>query len=132
MDSRILILLLGLLVLSLTAGCATNNARYTGEGGGPVNSWSGFWNILLPVLTFVVGFIGGAMMVRGDGVQLRHHHHRRRTEAGWHRISQHISDGTQRGLAEWRSAGQTSEPDWDDLGRRIEENITAELRKHHD
>jgi hypothetical protein len=60
------------------------------------------------------------------------HHHRRRTEAGWSRISERIQAGTSQGLAEWRSAENATDANWDDLSRRIEQRILEEMRKHHD
>ena len=60
------------------------------------------------------------------------HHHGRRTEAGWNRISERIHAGTSQGLAEWRSAENTKDANWDDLSRRIEQHILEEMRKHHD
>ena len=121
------LLLLGVLVL-LAAGCA--------ETGGQGKSSDGFWGTLLPILTLIVGFFVGAMVLRDGGIRLsshsHRHKHRRRTEAGWNRIRQRIQDGTKQGLAEWRGAGHTGEADWGDLSRRIEEHILEEMHKHHD
>jgi hypothetical protein len=131
---RCRLLLFGLLILPLTAGCAANNARYNAETGGPADSWGGFWSILIAVLALIVGFLVGATVARNGGIRIsthRHHRHRR-AQAGWDRIARHIQDGTKQGLAEWRSTGRAEEPDWGDLSRRIEERILEEMRKHHD
>lgn len=62
----------------------------------------------------------------------RRHHHRHRTEAGWNRISERIQAGTSQGLAEWRSAENPKDANWDDLSRRIRQHILEEMRKHPD
>lgn len=95
---------------------------------------SGGWPVLIAVLSFFAGFLAGATMSRSGGLQLssRRPRHRRRTETGWKRITQRVKDGTSQGLAEWRSTGNTERPDWDNLSRRIEEQILNEMRKHHD
>jgi hypothetical protein len=48
------ILLLGLLVLLLAAGCAPGNVRYSAETGKPANFWAGLWHGLIIIVTFVV------------------------------------------------------------------------------
>ena len=132
MNARIpvLLLLLGLLILPLAAGCAYNSA----EPGGPADPSDWFWIGLIAVITFVVGFLVGATASRNGGIRVsRHsHRHRRRTDAGWNRIAQRVKDGTSQGLTEWRSAGSAEQSDWGELSRRIEERILEELRKHHD
>ena len=134
MNSRIALrlLLFGLLVLPLAAGCAPE-PRYPAEGGSS-SSGGWLWSALIGVLAFIIGFLVGATMSRNGGIRLGHHrHHRhRRTEAGWNRISLRIQDGTKQGLEEWRGAGHAEDADWGDLSRRIEERILEEMHKHHD
>ena len=134
MNSRIAVrlLLLGLLVLLLAAGCAPE-PRYPAEGGSS-SSGGWLWSVLIGVLAFIIGFLVGATMSRNGGIHLaRHRHgHHRRTEAGWNRIAQRIKDGTSQGLTEWRGAGHAGDADWADLSRRIEERILEEMHKHND
>ncbi len=124
----------GLLVLS--AGCQTEGARYNSETAGLTDS-SGFWTVLIAVLTFIVGFLVGATASRNGGIRIfshRHHHHRR-TQAGWDRLARHIQEGTKQGLSDWRSLGHTGhaeDPDWSELSRTIEERVLEEMHKHHD
>jgi hypothetical protein len=130
MNTRISALfLLGVPVLLLGGGCAS---RLDAPLAGGSDDW--FWPGLTAVICLSVGFLLGATMSRGGGLQLsqRRHRHRRRTESGWNRISQRIQDGTNQGLADWRSSGNAEHPDWDDLSRRIEGRIVEEMRKHHD
>ena len=128
-------LLLGLLVLLLTAGCATTGAPATAEPGGPDNPGAALWyTLVVAAVAFVVGFLVAATTALNGGIRITSHRHRhmRRTEAGWERVSRRIEAGTRRGLAEWRSAGHAEDPDWEDLSRRIEQRILDEMRKHHD
>jgi hypothetical protein len=77
--------------------------------------------------------VAATMSRMGNFLRPSHrHHHRRRTEAGWSRISERIQAGTSQGLAEWRSAENATDANWDDLSRRIEQRILEEMRKHHD
>ena len=128
------LLLLGLLMLFLAAGCASVNASDNAEIAGSALSFDWSWSILIAVLSFVAGFLAGAVMSRSGGIQLTHHRHRhhRRNEAGWNRVRQRIQEGTRQGLAAWRSAEHTEDADWGDLSRRIEERILEEMRNHHD
>jgi len=128
------LLLLGLLVLTLTAGCGPGYVRYNAATGERTDSWDWLWTSVIAVVVFVVGFVVGATMSRNGGIRLTHHrhHHRRHTEAGWNRIRQHIQTGTDQALAEWRRVEQTGDANWGDLTRRIEERIVEEMRDHHD
>jgi len=128
------LLLLGLLALTLTAGCEPGSVRYNAATGERVDSWDWLWTGVIAVVAAAVGFLVGATMSRSDGFRLTHHRHRhrRRTEAGWNRIRQRIQAGTGRALAEWRRVEQTGDANWGDLTRRIEERIVEEMRDHHD
>ncbi len=128
------LLLIGLLVLPLAAGCAADTSRNSAEPGRTPYVWGDFWGIVTAVLIFGMGLLVGATVLRRGGIRLSspRHRHRRRTEVGWKRIRQRIQDGTKQGLAEWRSEGRPEDADWDDLSRRIEERILEGMRKHHD
>jgi len=128
------ILLLGLLVLLLAAGCDPGYVRHNAATGERADSWDWLWTGVIAVIASVVGFLVGATMSRNGGIRLSFHRHRhhRRNAAGWNRIAQRIQDGTKQGLAEWRSAGHAEDADWGDLSRRIEERILKEMRDHHD
>jgi hypothetical protein len=148
------ILLLGLLVLLLAAGCAPGNVRYSAETGKPANFWAGLWHGLIIVVTFVVslftkdvgiyethnvgwgynlGFILGCCMSLG-GVARGTHRRRRRHEPDWDRVGRHIGDSVKDGLASWRAQERPAESDqdWDELGRKIEQRIREEMKKNRE
>ena len=130
MNARIpVLLLLGLFVLPLAAGCAAGINSV--DKGSPMD-W--FWTGFIAVTSLAVGFLIGATMSRSGSMQLNHrsHKHRRRTGIGWKRLGQRIQAGTRQGLDEWRSTGNAEQPDWGDLSRRIEERIIEEMRKYND
>jgi hypothetical protein len=130
MNARIpVLLLLGLFVLPLAAGCAAGINSV--DKGSPMD-W--FWTGFIAVTSLGVGFLIGATMTRSGSGQLSHrsHRHRRRTGIGWKRLGQRIQAGTRQGLDEWRSAGNAEQPDWGDLSRRIEERILDEMHKYND
>ncbi|MEO0077556.1 MAG: hypothetical protein ABIK86_00955 [candidate division WOR-3 bacterium] len=137
------------LLLAIVAGCAPGNERWNRETGRPASFWAGLWHGLIIVVTFVVslfsrtvgiyevnntgwpynlGFLLGAMMALGGGA--RSACHQKRHSHDWERIGRSIGDGIRAGLSSWRSEQNTapSEPDWDELGRRIEQRVREELR----
>lgn len=149
------ILLLGLLVLLLAAGCAPGNVRYSTETGKPANFWAGLWHGLIIVVTFVVslftkdvriyepnnvgwgynlGFILGCCISLGGGARSVRHRRRRWHDADWDRVGRHVGDSVKEGLASWRTQERPAESDrdWDELGRKIEERIREEMRKNRD
>jgi len=145
------VLLVGILVL-LVPGCAPGDARYSADTGRPANFWAGLWHGLIIIITFIVslftkdvgiyepnnvgwgyniGFILGCMISLGGGargVARRRHRH----EPDRDRIGRSIGDSVRAGLASWREQERQAESDrdWDELGRKIEERIRAEMKKH--
>lgn len=142
-------LLLGLLVLLLTSGCAPGNARYSEETGRPANFWAGLWHGLIIVVTFIVslftsevgiyephnvgwayslGFIIGCSISLG-GAARGSAHRKRRRETDWEKVGREVGESVRQGLASWRQEERASDSDWEELGRRIEERIREEMRK---
>jgi hypothetical protein len=149
------ILLLGLLVLLLAAGCAPGNVRYSTETGKPANFWAGLWHGLIIIVTFVVslftkdvgvyepnnvgwgynlGFLLGCMISLGGGIRSTTHRRRRWHERDWDRVGRHIGDSVKEGLASWRTQERPAESDqdWDELGRKIEQRIREEMKKNRE
>jgi hypothetical protein len=149
------ILLLGLLVLLLAAGCAPGNARYGVDSGRPANFWAGLWHGLIIIVTFVVslftsdvgvyepnnvgwgynlGFLIGCMISLGGGARSVRHRHMRQREPDWDQVGRHIGDSVKDGLASWRTQERPAESDqdWDELGRKIEERIREEMKKNRE
>ena len=150
------VLLLGLLLLLLAAGCAPGNARYSVETGRPANFWAGLWHGLIVVVTFIVslftrdvgiyeshnvgwaynlGFILGCCISLGGAARSAvHRRHKHRREPDWDQVGRQIGDSVKEGLSSWRQQERTSESeaDWDELGRKIEERIREEMKKARD
>jgi hypothetical protein len=126
------LLLLGLLVLFLTATGAPRNVRYnktlpgraysSGSDLGPV--------ILVGVVAFIVGFLAAATMSVGGVGPRRRHRHRHHTD--WDRVSRDAVAVMRKELAEWRRAEPKEAPDWDEFGHRLEDRLREELESNRE
>ncbi len=137
------------LVLAVVAGCAPGNERWNRETGRPASFWAGLWHGLIVIVTFIVslftrtvgiyeanntgwpynlGFLLGAMIALGGGA--RSACRQRRRTHDWERVGRSIGDGIREGLEAWRRErrAEPSEPEWDELGRRIEQRVREELK----
>jgi len=146
------ILLAGLLVLALVAGCAPGNVRYSQETGRPANFWAGLWHGLIIIVTFIVslftrdvgvyeannvgwaynlGFILGCCVSLGGGARGVVHRKKHRREPDWDKVGRQVGDSIRDSVASWRKQERPAESDqdWDELGRKIEERIREEMRK---
>jgi len=152
MDRRIV--LVGILLLCiLAAGCAPGNERWASVDN-RANFWAGLWHGLIIIVTFVVslftkdvgiyeannigwgyniGFILGCMISLGGGIRGATHPKRRvkvvHSGADWDRLGAKIASGVREGVRSGMAGRGLSESEWDELGRRIEERIKAELRE---
>jgi hypothetical protein len=123
------LLLLGLLVLFLAAGCAPGYNSRTGE---PMSSRSELWStVLIGVVAFVVGFLTAATMSVGGGLR-RSHHHRHHTHVDWDRVSNDAAAVIRKELAEWRSAEHKEAANWDEFGHRLEDRLREELESNRE
>lgn len=131
----------------LLLGCAPGNVRWQG-GNPPANFWAGIWHGMIITVTFVVslftrevgiyeahnvgwgydlGFIFGCMISLGGGIRATAR--RRRPAVDWSQIEHRISKGIREGLRSQRAPDASAEPNWDELGRQVEERVREELHK---
>ena len=142
------ILLLGLLVLLLVAGCAPGNVRYSQETGRPANFWAGLWHGMIIVITFIVslftkdvgvyeannvgwaynlGFIFGCCISLGSGA--RSLTHRKARKRDWDEVGDKIAAKVR---AQFDDEMKREEPDWDEFSRQVETRIRDEFKKWKD
>ena len=142
------ILLLGLLVLLLAAGCAPGNARYSIDTGRPANFWAGLWHGLIIIVTFIVslftsdvriyevnnvgwaynlGFILGCCMSLGAGA--RSATHRKARKRDWDEVGDQIAAKVR---AQFDDEMKREEPDWDEFSRQVETRIRDEFKRWKD
>jgi hypothetical protein len=142
------ILLAGLLLLILVAGCAPGNARYSQETGRPANFWAGLWHGLIIIITFIVslftsdvriyesnnvgwaynlGLILGCCMSLGAGA--RSVRHRKAKKRDWDEVGDKIAAKVR---AQFADEMKREEPDWDEFSRQVETRIRDEFKKWKD
>jgi hypothetical protein len=144
------ILLLGLLVLLLAAGCAPGNVRYSAETGKPANFWAGLWHGLIIIVTFIVslftkdvgvyepnnvgwgynlGFLLGCMISLGGGARSATRRHKHRHEPDWDKVGDQLAAKVR---AQFDDEMKREEPDWDEFSRQVEARIREEMKKNRD
>jgi hypothetical protein len=141
------------LTLLFVGACAPGNARWSMETGNPANFWAGLWHGLIIIVTFIVslftsdvkiyevnnvgwgynlGFLLGAMISLGGGA--RSATHRKRREPNWDHVGEkiarevrsHVRDELKQASG---SGQQSSDAEWDEFSRRVEDRIRSEFKK---
>lgn len=154
MDRRIILVGVLLLVV-LAAGCAPGNERWASVDN-RANFWAGLWHGLIVIVTFIVslftrevriyegnnvgwaynlGFLLGCMISLGSGARASARRKARRVEMDWDKFGRQVAVSIREGLQSRTTAGEdiaagSEETRWQELGRRIEERVREELRKH--
>jgi hypothetical protein len=144
---------LAALILLLVGACAPGNARWLPETGNRANFWAGLWHGLIIVVTFIIslftrdvriyevnnvgwgynlGFLLGAMMALGGGARSACRGKRR--EPNWdsvgERIAREVRSHVRDELKQAAGSGQqSSDAEWDEFSRRVEDRIRSEFRK---
>mgnify|MGYP000580863601 CR=1 FL=1 len=132
-------------VVMMAFGCAPGNVRWQAPEN-PAGFWVGIWHGFIIVVTFVVslfnhsvgvyesnnagwsynlGFLLGCTASLGGGFRAGTRSRRRRLRTDGEKLSRHAADGVRDEVRAWlrELADRQEEPDWDGLGRRIEERL---------
>jgi hypothetical protein len=127
------LLLLGLLLLFLTASGAPKNVHYgRSQPGRWENSGSDLWSaVIVGVVAFVVGFLVAATMLESGGFR-RSHRHRHHARVDWDRVSNDATAVIRKELAEWRSVEHNEATEWDELDRKLEDRLREELESNRE
>jgi hypothetical protein len=140
---RIALIVALIAVAATLVGCAAGTGRFSySEQAG---FWAGLWHGAICVVTFIIslfsstvkmyetvnrgalydlGFLLGALVVWGGIFHGHHRRRRKRREPDWDDIGRRVEVKVRRGIQDWLDEHEDSEREWEEIGRKIEEKIT--------